>query len=106
MHQSIPAATCPPPPPPPTPRPDPLALAFFLPWMANSWTWGWGLLNCQIPQGGDEKGGQMPSPRSTLQHDFKHFNVQFFVSVNVFLCNSARILIKTSRHDDMHHYIF
>ena len=25
---------------------------------------------------------------------FKHFNVRFFVSINVFLCNSARILIK------------
>ena len=34
--------------------------------MANSR--GWGLLSCQIPQGGDEKRGQMPRPPSTLQH--------------------------------------
>ena len=44
----------------------PGALAFFLPWMANSW--GWGLLSCQIPQGGDEKRGQMPCPLSMLEH--------------------------------------
>ena len=31
---------------------------------------------------------------------FKHFNVRFFVSIKVFLFNSARILIKTARHDD------
>ena len=61
MHQSIPAAPCPPP-----PRADPRALASFLPWLANSR--GWGLLRCQIPRGGDEKGGQMPRPPSTLQH--------------------------------------
>ena len=29
----------------------------------------------------------------------------FFVSTNVFLCNSARIIIKTSRRDDMHQFI-
>ena len=28
----------------------------------------WGLLSCQILQGGDEKRGQMPRPLSTLQH--------------------------------------
>ena len=61
MHQSIPPAPSPPPPPA-----DPRALAFFLPWTANSP--GWGLLSCQIPRGGDEKGGQMPRPASTLQH--------------------------------------
>ena len=61
MRQSIPAAPSPPP-----PRADPRALAFFLPWMANSR--GWGLLSCQIPRGGDEKGGLMPRPPSTLQH--------------------------------------
>ena len=30
--------------------------------MANSQ--GWGLLSCQIPQGGDEQRGQMPRPLS------------------------------------------
>ena len=63
MHQSIPAA---PSAPPPFSRADPRALAFVLPWMANSR--GWGLLSCQMPRGGDENRGQMPSPRSTLQH--------------------------------------
>ena len=29
---------------------------------------GVGLLNCQIPRGGDEKRGQVPRPPSTLQH--------------------------------------
>ena len=63
MHQSIQAAskTL-----PPHPHADPRALALFLPWMANSRRWG--LLSCQIPQGGDEKTGQMPRPPSTLQH--------------------------------------
>ena len=51
MHQSIAAAPSSP------PQADPHALAFFLPWMATSW--GWGLLSCQIPLGGDEKRGQM-----------------------------------------------
>ena len=50
--------------PPHPPRADPRALAFFLPWMANPR--GWGLLSCQIPQGGDENIGQMPRPPSTL----------------------------------------
>ena len=61
MHQSIPAA----PNPPPPPRANPRALALFLPWMANFR--GWGLLSCQVPRGGDERGGQMPRPPSTLQ---------------------------------------
>ena len=52
--------------PHPPPRADPRALAFFFPWMANSR--GWGLLSCQIPQGGDENRGQMSLPPSTLQH--------------------------------------
>ena len=60
MHQSIPPA------PSTFPRADPRALTIFLPWMANSR--GWGLLNCQIPRGGDGKRGQMPRPPSTLQH--------------------------------------
>ena len=59
MHQSIPAT--PPGPPPPTPPPPPPPLIpghyqFFLGLVANSR--GWGLLSCQITQGGDEKRGQ------------------------------------------------
>ena len=61
MHQSIPAA----PSPPPRPRADPRASALFLPWIANSREWE--LLSRQIPRGGDERGGQMPRPPSTLQ---------------------------------------
>ena len=49
--------------------------------------------SCQISRGGDEKGGQMPRPPTLI------------FSVNLFLCNSARILIKTSRHDDTHQFI-
>ena len=92
MHQPIPPA--------PIPRADPWALALFLPWMANSQ--GWGLLSCQIPQGGDKKRRQMPHPPSTLQHFsliaqsnnaiLSILMFSFFVSINVFLCNSARIL--------------
>ena len=113
MHQSIPPALSPP--PPPTPQADPRVLAFILPWMANSR--GWGLLSCKIPRGGDEKREQMPRPPSTLQHfsliaqsnsaDLSIFMCDFqcAVSINVFPCNSARILIKTSRRDDMHQFM-
>ena len=104
MHQSVPSPTAPPLPPPP--RADSRALAFFLPWVANSRGWG---LSCQIPRGGDEKRGQMPRPLSTLQHFslttqssgaiLSILMCDVFVSINVFLCNSA-ILIKTSRRDD------
>ena len=104
--------------PPPLPGWPPGISIFFSPLMANSR--GWGLLSFQIPQGGDEKRRRMPLPPSTLQlppyifhrsHSrivpflIKHFNVRFFVSINVFLCNSARILIKTSRRDDMHQFM-
>ena len=97
---------------PPPPPGDPRAVAFFLPWMANSR--GWGLLSCQIPRGGDEKRGQMPRPPSTLQHFsliaqsnsavLSILMCDFFGLINVFLCKSARILIKTSRRDDMHQF--
>ena len=112
-HQSIPPGPSPSPPPTPPSRADPRALAFFLPWMANSR--GWGLLSCQIPRGEDEKRGQMPRPPSTLQHFslivqsnsaiLSILMCDFIVSINVFLCNSARILTKTSRHDDTHQFI-
>ena len=59
-----------------------------------------------MPQGGDERRGQMPGPPSTLQHFSliaESNSAGFFVSSNVFFCNSARILIlkKSSRRDDM-----
>ena len=57
------------------------------------------------PREGDKKRGQMPHPLSTLQHfsliaqsssaTLSILMRDFFVSVNMFLCNSA-ILIKTS----------
>ena len=94
-------------PTPPPPGLPPRALSFFLPWVANSR--GWRLLSCQIPGDGDHKRGQMSLPPSTLQlifldHtveecQFKRFNGQFFVLINIFLCNSA-ILIKTLRCDN------
>ena len=69
------------------PRVDPPALAFFSPWM------GWGPLSCQISWGGDEKRGQIPRPPSTLQHFSliaqSSSAMGLFVSINVFLCNSA-----------------
>ena len=82
-------------------RADPRALAFFLPWMANSR--GWGLLSVKSPGVGTQKEGKFPVHRQHCNifhwpHSrvvaFKLFNVRFFVSLNIFLCNSA-ILIKT-----------
>ena len=66
--------------------------------------------SCQIPGGGDEKRVQMLRPSSTLQH----FSLitqsnsailgilmcDFLFQLTSFFCNSARILIKTSRLDD------
>ena len=111
MHQSIPAAPSAPPPPPPPPPPP--ALLFYLPWMANSPAWG--LLSCQIPHSGDEQRGQMPLSsvntatffivRTVKYCHFKHFHVRLFVSINIVLCNGARILIKTSLRDDMHQFM-
>ena len=71
--------------PPPPGRPP--GISFFSPWM------GWGPLSCQISWGGDEKRGQIPRPPSTLQHFSliaqSSSAMGFFVSINVFLCNSA-----------------
>ena len=57
----------------------------------------------------------MPCPPSTLQHFsliaqsnsavLSILMCDFFGLINVFLCNSARILIKTSRRDDMHQFM-
>ena len=73
----------------PPPRVDPPLLAFFSLWM------GWGPLSCQISWGGDEKRGQIPRPPSTLQHFSliaqSSSAMGFFVSINVFLCNSATV---------------
>ena len=44
--------------------------------------------------------------RTVEECRFKHSNVRFFVSINVFLCNSARIIIKTSRRDDMYQFVY
>ena len=88
----------------PTPlstRADAHALAFFLPWIANSR--GWELLSVKSPGVGTQKESKCPVHRQHFNifhwpHSrvvtFKHFNVRFFVSLNIFLCNSA-ILIKT-----------
>ena len=115
MHQSIPPVLSrpPPTPPPPPPQTDPRALAFILPWMTNSR--GWGLLSCKIPRGGNEKRGQMPRPASTLQHfsliarsnsavlSILMCDILFQLTSSV--CNSAMMLIKTSRRNDMHQFI-
>ena len=62
--------------------------------MANSR--GWELRELSDPPGwGRKKRANAPSFVSSHNRI-----VRFFVSVNVFLCNSARILIKTARHDD------
>ena len=110
MHQSIPPAPSPHAPLPPS-WADPRALAFYLPWMANSQWWRpldlsnlveWGCKKRANPVGwGRKKRANATScvnsatffiDRTLEQCHFKHFNVRFFVSINVFLCNSARIL--------------
>ena len=87
----------PPPPPPPLPPADPWALAFL-----DGKFPGVGTFKLSNSLGWGRERGQIPCPPSTLQHfsliaqsnstNFKHFNMQFFVSSNVFLSNSARIL--------------
>ena len=103
MQQSIPAvpsASLPPPPPV-----DPRSLAF---WMANSRRWLGGTFELPNPPGwGRKKRANATSSVNTAtffidctveECHFKHFNVQFFVSVNVFLCNSVIPIIR--RLDD------
>ena len=63
---------------------------------------GVGTLELSNPLGwGRKKRANAPSSVNTTtffidttveQCHFKHFNVRFFVSINVFLCNSVRIL--------------
>ena len=71
---------------PPPGRPPGISFFFAL---------GWGPLSCQISWGGDEKRGQIPRPPSTLQHFSliaqSSSAMGFFVSINVFLCNSATV---------------
>ena len=63
MHQSIPAVLSP---PPPAPLGEPWALAFFF--TLDGKFPGWGLLSCQILQGGDEKKeGKCPVLRQLAQ---------------------------------------
>jgi len=95
-----------PPAPSTPPRADPRALAFF----GTVW---------QISGGGYEKRRQMPRPPSTLQHFslmarsnstiLSILMFKFFVSINVFLCNSARILTthwdSNDSNDDMHQFM-
>ena len=76
---------------------------------------GLGTLELSNPPGwGREKRAKAPSSvnsatffidRIVEQCRFKHFNVQFLVSINVFVCNSAMILIRTSCRNDMHQFI-
>ena len=108
MHQSITAAPSPSPPPGLTPG---ISIFFVLDGKFS----GVGTLELSNPpMWGREKRANAPSPVSTATFfidrtveycRFKHFNVRFFVSINVLLCNSARILIKTSCRDDMYQFI-
>ena len=60
---------------------------------------------------GRKKRANAPSSVNTAtffhwsHHIDRHIDLRFFVSINVFPCNSARILIKTSRRDDMHPFM-
>ena len=102
MHQSIPAVPSASLPPPPV---DPRSLAS---WMANSRRWLGGTFELPNPPGwGRKKRANATSSVNTAtffidctveECHFKHFNVQFFVSVNVFLCNSVIPIIR--RLDD------
>ena len=104
MRESIPAA--PSAPPPPFSRAEPRALAFFcLGWQIPGGGDSWAV---KSPGVGTKKEGKCPVlrqhcnifvDRTVEEYHFKLFNVRFFVSINVFLCNSAS-LIKTSRRDE------
>ena len=92
MRQSIPAALS-----------QPQALAFFFAFDGKFP--GVGTLMLSNPPGvGTQKEGKCPVLRQHCNiFHYRHY-VRFFVSINVFLCNSARILIKTSSRDDIHQF--
>ena len=103
MHQSIPAA---PSAPPPFSRADPPGISIFFFALDGKFP-GVGTLELSNPPG-TKKEGKCPVlrehcnifvDRTVEEYHFKLFNVRFFVSINVFLCNSAS-LIKTSRRDE------
>ena len=104
MHQSIPAAPNPPPPRSLTSTPG-ISIIFAL----DGKLPGVGTLELSNPPGWwQKKRANTPSSvntatffidRTVKECHFKHFNVRFFGSINVFLCNTV-ILIKTSRRDD------
>ena len=104
MHQSIPPVPSPPPPPPPPGWPPGISFCFALDGKFPRV----GTLELSNPPGWGRKKRADPSSVSTATFfidrtvewcHFKHFQVRFFVSINVFLCNNATILIKTSRRD-------
>ena len=109
LHQSMPAAPSPPPPPPGL---TPVISIFFA---SDGKFPGVGTLELSNPPGwGRKKRANAPSSVNTATFfidrtvkwcRFKHFDVRFFGLINVFLRNSARILIKTSRRDDMHQFM-
>ena len=104
MHQSIPAAPSPLPPPPPG-WPPGISNFFEL----DGKFPGVGTLKLSNPPGRRrKKRANAPSLVNTTTFFFdrtvewcllRHFYARFFVSINVFLCNSA-ILIKSSCRDD------
>ena len=112
MHQSIPAARRPPPPLPSRPGCSPGISIYFA---LDGKFPGVGTLELSNPPAWRrKKRANAPSSVNTTTFfidrtveycRFKHFNVQFFVSINVFFCNSALLLIKTSRRNDFHQFI-
>ena len=107
MHQSIPAAPSAPPTSPPLLPGWPPGISIFFA-LDGKFTEK-GTLELSNPPGWErEKEGKCPVlrqhcnifvDRTVEECHFKLFNVRFFISINVFLCNSAS-LIKTSRRDD------
>ena len=51
----------------------------------------WPFVSCQLTP-------STPSVEQCHFKHFKHFNARFFVSINLFLCDSA--ILKNSRRDD------
>ena len=102
-------STCAQPPPPP-PGLTPGELAFFF--ALDGKFPGVGILELANPPGqGRKKRANAPSSVNSATFFIDRtlnsaiLKCDFFVSINVFLCNSARILIKTSRRDDMYQFM-